>query len=265
MLLGMNGSAVPEGFTGDPHAGHVVLMYGCDPQPLVRGVGDYLAEGLERGESAVVIATPGHADAFVARLGTLGARPYAAIADGRLAIHDAEETLALFMADGQPDWNAFEQSVGTIVSDLRAAAPAGVRAYGEMVGVLWEAGRYTAAIRLEEFWNTLLRGSGVKLFCAYPIDVCGDSFTPVEVESVMRTHSHLLPSGPRLEAALERAMSDVLGVSATSVRTLAEDVARPAWAAMPRAESLILWLHDNLPAHSGAILARAREYTQRAA
>lgn len=265
MHLGMHGSAVPEGFTGDPHEGHVVLMYGCDPQPLVRGVADYLAEGLGRGESTAVIATRLHADAFVARLGALGARPYAAIADGRLVIHDAVETLARFMVDGQPDWNAFERSVGTIVSELRAAAPAGVRAYGEMVGVLWEAGRYTAAIRLEEFWNTLLRGSGVKLFCAYPIDVCGDSFTPAEVEAVMCVHTHLLPSGPSLEAALERAIEDVLGASASGVRSLAEDVARPAWAAMPRAESMILWLRDNLPDHTGAILARAREYTQRAA
>ncbi|MDB5072133.1 MAG: sensor histidine kinase [Candidatus Eremiobacteraeota bacterium] len=265
MLLGMHSSAAPEGPTEDPHAGHFVLMYGCDQQPLVRGVAHYLAEGLERGESAVVIATRLHADAFVARLGALGARPYAAIADGRLVIHDAEETLARFVVDGQPDWNAFEQSVGTIVSELRAATPAGVRAYGEMVGVLWEAGRYTAAIRLEEFWNTLLLGTGIKLFCAYPIDVCGDAFTPAEIDAVMCAHTHLLPSRPSLEAALERAMSDVLGASVTSVRTLAEDAARPAWAAMPRAESMILWLRDNLPAHSGAILARAREYTQRAA
>jgi hypothetical protein len=261
----MNCSAAPEGSTEDSHAGHFVLMYGCDPQPLVRGVGDYLAEGLGRGESVVVIATRRHADAFVAQLGALGARPYAAIADGRLVIHDAEETLARFMVDGQPDWNAFEQSVGTILRELRAATPAGVRAYGEMVGVLWEAGRFTAAIRLEEFWNTLLRGSGIKLFCAYPIDVCGDAFTPAEVEAVMCVHTHLLPSGPSLETALERAMADVLGASATSVRALAQDVARPAWAAMPRAESMILWLRDNLPAHTDAILARAREYTQRAA
>jgi hypothetical protein len=265
MLLGMTGSAAPEGVVDDPRAGHLVLLYGCDRQPLVRGVGDYLAEGLGRGESAVVIATSAHREAFLTQLHALGARPNAAVADGRLVLLDAEETLARFMRDGQPEWSAFEQTVGTAVTELRATAPVGVRAYGEMVGLLWEAGRFTAAIRLEEFWNTLLRGSGVPLFCAYPIDVCGETFTTADVEAVMCAHTRLLPSGPRLETALERAMTDVLGSSAPGVRSLAAEDVRPAWGAMPTAESMILWLRDNLPAHTDAILARAREYAQRAA
>jgi hypothetical protein len=261
----MTGSAAPERAIDDSHSGHLVLLYGCDRSPLVEGAGSYLAEGLARGEAAVVIATKDHREAFVARLETLHADPRTALANGRLVMLDAHETLDRFMVGGQPEWTSFEQTIGSVLGPLRAGSPAGVRAYGEMVGVLWEARCYTAAIRLEEFWNALLAGTGVNLFCAYPIDVCGDAFTTAEVESVMCTHTHLLPSGPSLENALERAMADMLGPASAGLRALAEGGVRPAWAAMPRAESMILWLRDNLPAHTDAILARARTYAQLAA
>jgi len=45
-----------------------------------------------------------------------------------------------------------------------------VRAYGEMVDVLWQRGERDAAIRLEEFWNDLARLQTFSLLCAYCID-----------------------------------------------------------------------------------------------
>jgi hypothetical protein len=75
----------------------------------------------------------------------------------------------------------------------------------------------------------------------------------------------VLPSGANVEPALERAMSDVLGTPAAGLRMLIEAHRPAAWAALPRAEATILWLRQNLPQHSGAILARAREYARVAA
>ncbi|HWT05752.1 MAG TPA: MEDS domain-containing protein [Xanthomonadales bacterium] len=244
----------------DPHAGHLVQMYGKDPAPLVRSVGRYLADGLVAGEGAVVIATVPHRDAFLDELNALGADPAAAVAAGRLAVLDAHETMARFIVDGQPDRELFEATVRPVLSALRARCPAGVRAYGEMVGVLWEAARFAAAIRLEEFWNAVLADGGLRLFCAYPIDVCGDGFTPADVDAVMSSHSHVVPTGSELLPALERAMYDVLGTSAAAVRPLMDADRRPAWAALPRAEATILWLRDNVPSLTGAILTRTREY-----
>jgi hypothetical protein len=235
-------------------------MYGSDPLPLVRSVGRYLAEALHAGEGAVVIATAPHRDAFLAELRALGADPQAAVAAGRLVVLDAHETMACFIADGQPDRERFEAAVGPVLSALRERCPAGVRAYGEMVGVLWEAGRFAAAIRLEELWNALLRDGGFRLFCAYPIDVCGEGFTAADVDAVMRTHTHVVPNGLDLEPALERAMQDVLGTSASALHRLMDADSRPSWAALPRAEATILWLRDNVPALTGTILTRTREY-----
>ena len=235
-------------------------MYGKDPAPLVRSVGRYLADGLAAGEGAVVIAAGPHREAFLGELRALGADPAAAVAAGRLVVLDAQETMAGFLADGQPDRELFEATVRPVLSTLRARCPAGVRAYGEMVGILWEAGRFAAAIRLEEFWNALLHDGGFRLFCAYPIDVCGDGFTPADVDAVMSSHTHVVPTGAELEPALDRAMQDVLGTSAAALHRLMDADSRPAWAALPRAEATILWLRANVPSLTGAILTRTREY-----
>jgi hypothetical protein len=234
-------------------------MYGSDPAPLVRSVGRYLADGLAAGEGAVVIAAESHRDAFLDELGALGA---GAVRDGRLIVLDAHETMARFVVDGQPDRELFEAAVRPVLATLSARCPRGVRAYGEMVGVMWEAGQFAAAIRLEEFWNALLLAGDFRLFCAYPIDVCGDGFTPADVDAVMSAHTHVLPTGAELEPALDRAMQDVLGAPASALRLLMDAQCRPSWAALPRAEATILWLRDNVPHLTGAILTRTREYAQ---
>ncbi|HKN54355.1 MAG TPA: hypothetical protein VJX66_17775 [Amycolatopsis sp.] len=55
---------------------------------------------------------------------------------------------------------------------IRAAAGAGrpVRAYGEMVAWLWDAGLAGAAIKLEAMWNDLGRAEAFSLYCGYPLD-----------------------------------------------------------------------------------------------
>jgi hypothetical protein len=177
------GSPATDPVLGDPHAEHLVQLYGSDPRALVRSVGRYLADGLNAGEGAVVIATAAHRGFFLDELRALGIDPAAALAAGRLLVLDADDTLARFMVDGQPDGERFEAAVRPVLASLRALCAPGVRAYGEMVGVLWEAGSFCAAIRLEELWNALLRDGGFRLFCGYPIDVCGDAFTPADVDA----------------------------------------------------------------------------------
>src|SRR5947208_1114947 len=117
---------------------HVVQFYDC-ADVLVEAVGDYLANGLRDGDLAVVVATPEHAAAFVEELGNAGVDAEAAARSGSLIVLDAADTLAAFMDDDRPDAAAFDTVIGNV---LRAAADGGrrVRAYGEMLAVLWELG-----------------------------------------------------------------------------------------------------------------------------
>src|SRR5688500_10931806 len=130
---------------------HFVQLY-QEVDGLAPAVARYVGTGLERGEAAIIIATPAHRAAFIAHIP--GA--HAAIDEGRFHLLDAEDTLARFMANGMPQWQPFRESIGGLIAELRLRYPT-VRAYGEMVDVLWQRGEREAAIRLEQYWNELGR------------------------------------------------------------------------------------------------------------
>jgi len=247
--------------TPGPH-GHYVQLYDSDTGLLASNVAYYLFEGLKVGESALVIATPEHRDAFILELGKLGVNTEKAVREGRLLFFDAVRTLGELLIDGQPDWVRFERVIGAAMNKVQASGPTGLRAYGEMVGVLWTAREYTAAIRLEEFWNKLLHGGGFSLFCSYPIDIFAADFQISGVDSVLCDHTHLIPgySDDALESALNRAMDERLGARALGLRLLIKANYRPSWAVLPKAEGIILWLRNNLPHEAEEILGVARRY-----
>lgn len=246
---------------GEVH-GHVVQMYEADERPLVHNVGRYLAEGLRRRQSVVIIVGPEHRAAFFAELERLGLDPGAAERDGQLIVLDAAGTLARFMVGGYPDADRFESGVGALVRDLHARG-AGLRGYGEMVGMLWQAKEFPAAIRLEQLWEKLRKSIDFDIYCAYPIDPFDHHFQAGVLDALLCSHTRLVPTGPSdgaLERAIERAISDMLGSNVSSLEVHAKAKHRAAWPAIPKAEATILWLRVNVPERADAILARAREY-----
>jgi hypothetical protein len=248
-------------YTPDAH-GHYVQFYDGDATALTRNVSGYLAEGLNMGEGAIVIATAEHRVALLGEIESLGVPVREAMASARLLLLDAQSFLGEFMIEGQPDWDRFQIAIGKVIAAVTASAPAGLRAYGEMVGLLWSSGEYIAATRLEEYWNKLIRDNHFSLFCSYPIDIFSKDFQITAVDAVLRDHTHLISHGSdeALESAIHRAMDDHLGGQAEGIRRLIKGNYRPAWAAVPKAEGLILWLRNNLPDDADEILKLARRY-----
>jgi hypothetical protein len=248
----------------EPH-GHLVQFYEMDAERLTNNVSHYLWEGLQRGDGQVVIATPVRTRGFVSQLDNLGVDTAAAIRDGNLLLLDAQETLSAFMVDGMPDWNRFQKAILSAMRRVGAEnKQRGLRAYGEMVGVLWTAGRFSAAIQLEQFWNKLLAAKGFNLFCGYPIDIFSREFQIADVDALLCAHTHVVAAANNgdLETAIDRSLDDVLGDKAEDLKRLMQLTFRPSWAAMPRGEALILWLRNNLPDQGDHIVGKAREYYQ---
>lgn len=249
-----------------PHSrGHFVQLYEADEGALAKNVGLYLWEGLRRGEGVLIVVTPEHKELFSHQLSQLGADLPALLASEQLIILDAQQTMAEFMVDGQPDWTRFEKTIRNAMRQVRPDENAeGLRAYGEMVGILWKARQFAAAIRLEQLWNKLLEQSTFSLYCAYAIDVFGKDFEVANLDGVLCTHTHLVPSQPNgtLETALNRSMDEILGPKADALRVLIKANYRPAWAVMPTAENIVLWLRKNLPEQADEIVRRARDHYQ---
>jgi hypothetical protein len=131
-----------------------------------------------------------------------------------------------------------------------------------MVGLLWQRDQFRAAVRLEQFWNKLMGAKALNLFCAYPIDLFGKDFQSETLDALLCEHTHLVPAGRNqdLHSAIERAMDEVLG--SDELRTRMEVDHPPSWASLPEAETVILWLRNNLPEQVEEILLRARHYYQ---
>jgi MEDS: MEthanogen/methylotroph, DcmR Sensory domain len=80
---------------------------------------------------------------------------------------DAEEALSRFMIKRWPDDHLFLEFVMGLI-DRAVADGRRVRAFGEMVALLWARGETAATIRLEYLWNSVCKTQKFSLFCAYP-------------------------------------------------------------------------------------------------
>ncbi len=241
---------------------HLVQLYGKDDRLLTRNITRFLSEGLRRGDGLITIATAEHSGSVARQLRQEPGYPKAVL-EGRLVFLDAQATLDRLLIGGQPDRDLFERVVGDALKGVQErAGHTGIRAYGEMVGLLWKAGQREAAIRLEGYWNSLLRSSNISLFCAYPIDIFAEEFHSANVDAVLCAHTHMVPIDDELELALGRAMDEVLGERVAALRALIKANHRPSWGEVPRSESIILWLRNNLPGSASQIVSLARQYYQ---
>ena len=252
--------------------GHLLQFYQADEPALTRNVVEYVSEGLRRGDGVLVIATPEHRRSFTQHLRILLPSNGQHLPETPISFLDAQKTLDRFMSNGQPDWDRFESAISNAIRPLQARASTHqVRAYGEMVGILWQADMKSAAIRLEQFWNRLIESTGCHLFCGYPIDIFDPECQTSEVQQLLCAHTHLLPVGSdgELAAAMRRAMDEISASASHAPNfALGNDGHQPpangrlSSALVPAAEASILSLHAQQPADAGEILSRARRHYQ---
>jgi len=241
---------------GPADGDHIVQVY-QDRGFLTAAVAEYIGTGLRRGDAAIVIARPEHADAFRCALGAAGIDLEAAIGTGQLKLLDAETTLRQFMREGMPHWTRFHEIVGGVIAETRCQFPV-VRAYGEMVDVLWQRGERDAAIRLEEFWNSLAKLQTFSLFCAYFLDNL-DSRSYAGLDCICKVHNHLIPAREyeRFDELVARASERVLEQPLAHMLVSMAAIDRPN-AGMPLGQAILLWLQKNMPMTAERVLAEVR-------
>lgn len=174
---------------------HAVKFYQSD-ESLFTTVGGFLSQGLVDGQPAILIATRTHRDGILAELAARLIDVNRALRLGQLIALDAHEILATFMVDDIPDSDAFQSHVGGMLGDAinRRNDATIVRAYGEMVDVLWKQRRQKAAIRLEILWNKLAAQYGFALLCGYAM---GNFYKETALfEQVCQQHTHVMPPDP---------------------------------------------------------------------
>jgi hypothetical protein len=166
METSLHGRALNDSYLSNASANHLVSFYPQDAD-LIDELDGYIYAGVSGGDGCIVIATPEHRHALNERLASLGVDLERAASDQTYIALDAEETLAAFMDNDWPDAEKFQKVIRRVLMTARGPGR-NVRAFGEMVAILWGNGLQDAAIRLEYLWNDLIRSESLHLFCAYP-------------------------------------------------------------------------------------------------
>jgi hypothetical protein len=158
---------------------HVVQIYEND-DVFLDLLSGFVSSGINAGESVIVIATDNHLLALNKRLEAIGYSVSHLLSKHQYLALDAERTLARFMVNDWPDENLFNHVVSEVIVKAKGNGRK-VRAFGEMVAILWAKGQVGATVRLEHLWNKFCENEAFCLFCAYP----KSGFTQDASESVM--------------------------------------------------------------------------------
>lgn len=236
---------------------HDVQIY-SERHELAARVADFLTEGFERGDGCLVLATAESVRAVAPLLAGCGLPVETLQAQRRLALGDAEQIVDEICAEAEPSAAALEAVVVRLTDELDA--PSGrIRAYGELVDVLWHRGARAESERLEEHWNRLLERRRIDLLCGYHADdpFARDLHLDL-VPRVCRTHEAvMLPADEeRMRVAVDGALSRLLGPADASL--VYERAANSGEASVPPTQLVLSWLSAHMPRTAETVLAEAR-------
>jgi hypothetical protein len=181
------------------HSRHHAVQFYENDSSLFATVAGFLSQGLVEGHPAILIATAEHTAAILDHLNSRMIDVAKARALGELTEADAHQTLASMVPQTRSVRFAASAEIGRLLQGRSERAL--VRAYGEMVDVLWKDGREDAAIQLELLWNNLASQYGFALLCGYAM---GNFFKQTDrFEEVCSQHTHIIP-GSELNALPKR-------------------------------------------------------------
>jgi hypothetical protein len=160
----------------------------------------FAGAGINSEDSVVIIGTGAHLEAIRTRLEDHGISVDSLLLANRYLPLEADAVLSNFMRDGLPDEELFMNAIYGIMNKVKGKGK--IRAFGEMVAILWAQGNKDATVKLEELWNKFCQKEELCLFCAYP----KNGFTSDESESF----NHICSNHSKMIAETEKPLSEIL-------------------------------------------------------
>ena len=144
---------------------HLVQIYE-DDEIFVHALTGFTENGFQNGDSVIIIATDSHLSLLEKQLNQN--HDLAALKlSGRFIPVNAEDALSSFVIDDIVDEALFRKFVNGLITISRQNNHK-VRAFGELVAVLWGQGNRQATYKLESLWDEFCKSDLICLFCAYP-------------------------------------------------------------------------------------------------
>ena len=184
--------APPSDWSNMADDDHFVQFYESDGY-LLNSLSGFIGSAINSGTPAVVVATKEHRDGLDELMRANSVDVTTALATGRYVALDAAETLSKFMVGDVPEPRRFNEVIGGVIASVTDGRTR-IRAFGEMVALLWAQGNHEGAIRVEELWNDLQKAHAFSLFCAYPMNGFGSERLTKPHDGVCTVHSRVLPA-----------------------------------------------------------------------
>ncbi len=172
---------------------HAVQFYEDDGF-LCEILTDFSREGIENGESVILVATAPHRREVERRLTERGIDVGGPQESGQLVLLDARQALSSFMVEGKPDTDRFLSSIRGLLATATLDGRRAARLYGEMVDLLWRDGNHGAAIQLEETWNASAKTHSARVLCGYAMDNFVKETLTAEFARVCEAHTEVRPA-----------------------------------------------------------------------
>ena len=180
---------------------HVLQIYETD-EIFIDALTGFVGGGINSDECCIVIATDAHLRALESKLGSYGVQVPALVSEERYIPLNADETLSSFMINGWPDEELFNDTISEILKRARGKSNRKIRAFGEMVAILWSEGNNGATVHLEHLWNKFCEQESFCLFCAYP----KTGFTGDMADSI----NHICCTHSKMIAGTEKQLTRIL-------------------------------------------------------
>lgn len=166
---------------------HVVHIYDQD-QDFVDSLFGFVHSGFKADESVIVIATRDHLKKLDAMLRTAGHDLFSLRLRDQYISLDATQALSEFMINRQPDGILFRLMAADLMKRAKRTGRK-VRAFGEMVAILWANGNSDGTMCLENLWSEYMEDEPFSLFCAYPRAGFGPE-QDLTISDICKAHTH---------------------------------------------------------------------------
>ena len=119
---------------------HLVQVYESE-KVFMNTLEGFVGSGLLAGDTVIIIATKEHISELTARLEKQSLDSQDLVNKGKFFPLDAHQTLSKFMVNGWPDEQLFFKTVSELFK-VAKKPNSKIRAFGEMVSLLWGEGNY---------------------------------------------------------------------------------------------------------------------------
>ena len=178
---------------------HVVQIYESE-EAFLSLLEGFVTDGFATGDNVVLIATEAHLNGLAKRLQAAGSDIEKLKELGQYLPFNAEEVLAKFMVNNWPDYSLFMQTINKVFEQAsKNKRP--VRAFGEMVAILWEQGKSGSTIMLEQLWNMYGEKEPFSLLCAYPKSSFPEG-SEVSLQNICKHHTKVISGGEQVPSRL---------------------------------------------------------------